>query len=320
VAEFLIQRGFISLVTLFLITVIVFTGVRMIPGDPARVMAGTEADESGLEEIRQKYGLRDPVPVQYLRWLALALRGDLGESIRTRDSVLRLVGQKLPITLQLAGYALLVALLIAVPVGVLAAVRRNTAWDYLASSVSLCGVSIPNFWLGIMLILLVSVRLRWLPASGFVPFLEDPWGNTQRLLMPAVVLGAALAAVLMRQTRNSMIEVLSADYIRTAYAKGLRTRMVVFRHAIRNGLIPVITIFGLQLGALIGGAVVTEQIFVVPGFGRLILEAVFTRDYPVVQGVVLITASSYVVINLLVDVSYSFLNPRIRIGSGRSEP
>jgi peptide/nickel transport system permease protein len=320
VAEFLVHRGFISLITLFLITVIVFTGVRMIPGDPARVMAGTEADESGLEEIRQKYGLHDPVPVQYLRWLGLALRGDLGESIRTRDSVLRLVGQKLPITLQLAGYALLVALLIAIPVGVLAAMRRNTAWDYLASSVSLCGVSIPNFWLGIMLILLVSVRLRWLPASGFVPFVQDPWGNTQRLLMPAVVLGAALAAVLMRQTRNSMIEVLSADYIRTAYAKGLRTKVVVFRHAIRNGLIPVITIFGLQLGALIGGAVVTEQIFVVPGFGRLILEAVFTRDYPVVQGVVLITASAYVLVNLLVDVSYSLLNPRIRIGGGRDEP
>jgi peptide/nickel transport system permease protein len=319
VTDFLIQRGVISLVTLFLITVIVFTGVRMIPGDPARVMAGTEADETGLEEIRQKYGLRDPIPVQYLRWLGHALRGDLGESIRTLDSVLRLVGQKLPITLQLTSYSLLVALLIAIPVGVLAAVRRNTGWDYLASTVSLCGVSIPNFWLGIMLILLVSVRLQWLPASGFVPFFQDPWGNTQRLLMPAVVLGAALAAVLMRQTRNSMIEVLSADYIRTAYAKGLRTRIVVFRHAIRNGLIPVITIFGLQLGALIGGAVVTEQIFVVPGFGRLILEAVFTRDYPVVQGVVLITASAYVLINLLVDVSYSLLNPRIRIGGGRRE-
>ena len=319
-AEFLIQRGAISLVTLFLITVIVFAGVRMIPGDPARVMAGTEADAAGLEEIRQKYGLRDPLPVQYAKWLGLALRGDLGESIRTRDSVLRLVGQKLPITLQLAAYSLLVALVIAVPVGVLAAVRRNTAWDYIASSVSLCGLSIPNFWLGIMLILLLSVRLHWLPASGFVPFLEDPWANLQRLLMPAVVLGTALAAVLMRQTRNSMIEVLSADYIRTAYAKGLRTAVVVFRHAIRNGLIPVITIFGLQLGALIGGAVVTEQIFVVPGFGRLILEAVFTRDYPVVQGVVLITASAYVLANLLVDVSYSLLNPRIRIKGGRDEP
>jgi peptide/nickel transport system permease protein len=316
VAEFLIQRSVISLVTLFIITVIVFTGVRLIPGDPARVMAGTEADESGLEEVRQKYGLRDPIPVQYVRWLALALRGDLGESIRTHDSVVRLVGQKLPITLQLAAYSIVVALVIAIPVGVLAAVRRNTAWDYLASSASLCGVSIPNFWLGIMLILMLSVRLQWLPASGFVSPLEDPWGNTQRLLMPAVVLGSALSAVLMRQTRNSMIEVLSADYIRTAYAKGLRTGVVVFRHAIRNGLIPVITIFGLQLGALIGGAVVTEQIFVVPGFGRLILEAVFTRDYPVVQGVVLITASAYVLINHLVDVSYSLLNPRIRIGGG----
>ena len=315
-AEFLVQRSAISLVTLFLITVIVFLGVRMIPGDPARVMAGTDADAAGLEEIRQKYGLRDPIPVQYVRWLSLALRGDLGESIRTRDSVLGLVGQKLPITLQLAAYSIVVALVIAIPVGVLAAVRRNTAWDYVASSVSLCGVSIPNFWLGIMLILMLSVRLQWLPASGFVSPLEDPWGNTQRLLMPAVVLGSALAAVLMRQTRNSMIETLNADYIRTAYAKGLRTGVVVFRHAIRNGLIPVITIFGLQLGALIGGAVVTEQIFVVPGFGRLILEAVFTRDYPVVQGVVLITASAYVLINLLVDVSYSLLNPRIRIGGG----
>jgi len=319
VTEFLIQRGLISLVTLFLITVIVFAGVRMIPGDPARVMAGTEADAAGLEEIRQKYGLRDPVPVQYVKWAGRALRGDLGESIRTKEPVLRLIRQKLPITLQLALYSLVIALLIAVPAGVLAAVRRNTVWDYLASGVSLCGVSIPNFWLGIMLILFLSVRLQWLPASGFVSPFEDLWGNTQRLLMPAFVLGAALAAVLMRQTRNSMIEVLSADYIRTAYAKGLRTGLVVFRHAIRNGLIPVITIFGLQLGALIGGAVVTEQIFVVPGFGRLILEGVFTRDYPIVQGVVLITASAYVVVNLLVDVSYSLLNPRIRIRGGGDE-
>jgi peptide/nickel transport system permease protein len=205
VTEFLIQRGLVSLVTLFLITVIVFAGVRMIPGDPARVMAGTEADAAGLEEVRQKYGLRDPVPVQYVKWAGRALRGDFGESIRTKEPVLRLIRQKLPITLQLALYSLTIALLIAVPAGVLAAVRRNTVWDYLASGVSLCGVSIPNFWLGIMLILFLSVRLRWLPASGFVSPFEDLWGNTQRLLMPAFVLGAALSAVLMRQTRNSMI-------------------------------------------------------------------------------------------------------------------
>jgi peptide/nickel transport system permease protein len=317
VLEFVVQRAFISLLTLLLISLIVFTGVRLIPGDPARVLAGTDADESSLEEVRRKYGLDDPIPLQYVRWVGLLLRGDLGESIRTRESVARIVRLKLPITIQLAAYALGIALLIAMPIGVFSAVRRNSAWDYLASGVSLCGVSIPNFWLGIMLILFFSVRLGWLPASGYVPLTQDPLGNTRRMLMPAFVLGTALAAVLMRQTRNSMIEVLSADYIRTAYSKGLGTVVVVFHHAIRNGLIPIITIFGLQMGALISGAVVTEQIFVVPGFGRLIVEAVFTRDYPLVQGVVLITASSYVLINLLVDISYSLLNPRIRVkGSG----
>jgi peptide/nickel transport system permease protein len=225
------------------------------------------------------------------------------------------VAGKLPITIELAGLSILVALALAIPAGVFAAVRRNSVWDVLVSAVSLCGVSIPNFWLGIMLILLVSVRLGWLPASGFVPWWEDPVGNLQRMIMPAVVLGTALAAVLMRQTRNAMIEVLSADYVRTARAKGVAQRGVVFRHAIRNALIPVVTILGLQTGALMGGAVVTEQIFVVPGFGRLIVEAVFTRDYPLVQGVVLVTASSYVLINLAVDVSYTVLNPRLRVAA-----
>jgi len=313
VLDYLLQRGLLSLVTLAVISLVVFTGVRLIPGDPARVLAGTDADEAGLDEVREKYGLNDPIPVQYLRWVGLALRGDLGESIRTREPVARTVAMKLPITLELASLSLLVALAIAIPAGVFAALRRNTAWDALANGVSLCGLSVPNFWLGIMLILLVSVRLGWLPASGFVPLLEDPLGNVKRMLMPAFVLGTGLAAVLMRQTRNAMIEVMSADYIRTAYSKGLRQRAVVLRHAIRNGLIPVVTILGLQMGALMSGAVVTEQIFVVPGFGRLIVEAVFTRDYPLVQGVVLITASAYVLINLLVDLSYSLLNPRIRI-------
>jgi len=257
--------------------------------------------------------------VQYLRWVGLALQGDLGESIRTRQSVAWMVATKLPITIELACVSIAVALAIAIPAGVLAAVRRHSVWDLLASGVSLCGVSVPNFWLGIMLILLVAVRLGWLPASGFVPLTEDPLGNAKRMIMPALVLGTGLAAVLMRQTRNAMIEVLSADYIRTARSKGLGGGAVVMRHALRNGLIPVVTILGLQMGALMGGAVVTEQIFVIPGFGRLVVEAVFTRDYPIVQGVVLITASSYVLINLLVDVSYSFLNPRIRIrGAGET--
>jgi peptide/nickel transport system permease protein len=313
VLEFLVHRAAISVVTLFVISLIVFTGVRMIPGDPARVMAGTDADDAGLAEIREKYGLNDAVVVQYLRWLRLTVGGDLGESIRTREPVIRTVGRKLPITIELAVLSLLVAVAIAIPVGVLSAVRRNSLWDYLANGASLCGLSVPSFWLGIMLILFFSVRLGVLPASGFVSLWEDPVANVKRMIMPAFVLGTALTAVLMRQTRNSMIEILSADYIRTARSKGLAGRVVVFRHAIRNGLIPVVTILGLQMGALMGGAVVTEQIFVVPGFGRLIVEAVFTRDYPLVQGVVLITASAYVLINLLVDVSYTVLDPRIRV-------
>jgi peptide/nickel transport system permease protein len=319
VLDFLARRLAISAVTFLLITLIVFTGVRMIPGDPARVMAGTDADEAGLQEIRVKYGLTDPIPVQYVRWLTLALQGDLGESIRTREPVVKTVAMKLPITMQLAAFALVIAIGIAIPAGIFSAIRRNTVWDLLANAVSLCGVSIPSFWLGIMLILFLSVRFHVLPASGFVPFFDDPLGNLQRMIMPAFVLGTALAAVLMRQTRNSMIEVLSANYIRTAYSKGLAERVVVFRHALRNGLIPIVTILGLQMGTLMGGAVVTEQIFVVPGFGRLIVEAVFTRDYPLVQGVVLITASAYVLINLLVDVSYSLMNPRIRVKGSAGE-
>jgi peptide/nickel transport system permease protein len=312
--EFLVRRAFISAVTLVLVSLIVFAGVRAIPGDPARVLAGAEADEAGLEEIREKYGLKDNVAVQYLRWAGHAVRGDLGVSIRTRESVIRTVAAKLPITVELTVLSILVALAIALPAGVIAAVRRNSAWDVLMSGLSLGGVSIPNFWLGIMLILLVSVRLGWLPASGYVAPWVDPLDNVRRMIMPALVLGTGLAAVLMRQTRNAMIEVLGADYIRTARAKGLAQPAVVIRHALRNSLIPVVTILGLQMGALMSGAVVTEQIFVVPGFGRLVVESVFTRDYPLVQGVVLITASAYVLINLLVDISYSVLNPRIRIG------
>ena len=217
-ADFLVRRGAISLITLVVASVVVFTGVRLIPGDPARVLAGTDADDASIEAIRAKYGLRDPIGVQYFRWLGLVLRGDLGESIRTRIAVTRIVGQKLPITLELTAYALGASLLIALPAGILSAVRRNTLWDYLTSGVSLCGLSVPNFWLGIMLILLLSVRLGWLPASGWVPLLQDPVDNLRHFLMPSIVLGAALSGVLLRQIRTSMIEVLSADYVRTARA------------------------------------------------------------------------------------------------------
>ncbi len=314
--DYLARRLAVSALVLLLVSLIVFGGLRFLPGDPARVMAGTEADDAGLQEIRQRYGLDRPVPVQYVSWLGQVLQGNLGESIRTREPVTRIVVQKLPITFELAVLAMLVAAGIGIPMGILSAIRRNTAWDWMANALSLSGVSIPNFWFGILLILLFAVQLHWLPASGYVPPFEGLWQNAQRMLMPAVVLGTALSAYLMRQTRNSMLEVLAQDYIRTARAKGVEERRVVIRHALRNGLLPVITILGLQAGDLISGAVVTEQIFVIPGFGRLILEAVFNRDYPMVQGVVLFTCSGYVLINLLVDVAYSWANPRIRVGGG----
>jgi peptide/nickel transport system permease protein len=307
------RLGFAALM-LVGVSVVLFTLMRLAPGGPEAVLVGGEFSQEAAAQIRQRLGLDRPLVLQYGSWALAALRGDLGRSFKTGDPVATLIGDRLGATVQLTGGALGFALAVAVPLGVLAAVRRDTAWDTLGSAVSLFGVSFPSFWLGIMLILLLSVRLHWLPASGFVPIWENPLSNLERMVMPAFVLGAGLAAVLMRQTRNSMIEILGADYIRTAWSKGLAGRAVIFRHAFRNGLIPVVTILGLQTGALMGGAVVTEQIFVVPGFGRLIVEAVFTRDYPLVQGVVLITASTYVLVNLLVDLSYSVLNPRIRIG------
>jgi peptide/nickel transport system permease protein len=314
--EYLARRLAISALVLGLVSLAVFGGLRALPGDPARVLAGTEADDTGLQEIRERYGLDRPIPVQYLSWIGQVAQGHLGESIRTREPVVRTVGIKLPITLELAGLALLVAAGIGIPMGILSAIRRNSFWDWVANGLSLTGTSIPNFWFGILLILVFAVSLHWLPASGYAPPFEQPIENLVRMIMPAIVLGTALSAFLMRQTRNSMLEVLAQDYIRTARAKGVSGRTVLIRHALRNSLLPVITILGLQAGDLISGAVVTEQIFVIPGFGRLILEAVFNRDYPMVQGVVLITCTGYVGINLLVDFAYSWANPRIRVQGG----
>ena len=304
--EFLIRRVAISIVTLMVISMVVFTGVRMIPGDPARVMAGTDADAAGLEEIRAKYGLNDPIPVQYARWAALALQGDLGRSIRTRDPVSVTVAKKLPITVELACLAVLIALAIAIPAGVLAAVRRNTAWDVLASGASLCGVSVPNFWLGIMLMLLFGVTLRWLPTSGF-----HGWPS---LVLPSVTLAAFPTALVARLTRSSLLEILGQEYIRTGRAKGLGEPRVVLRHALKNATIPLLTVLGLQIGTLLGGAVITESIFAWPGMGKLVVDAIFFRDFPVVQTILILSATIFVVINLLVDLLYSVIDPRIRYG------
>ncbi|HEX3991879.1 MAG TPA: ABC transporter permease, partial [Acetobacteraceae bacterium] len=249
---------------------------------------------------------------QYLHWMGRVLHGDLGYSWRTRQPVLALIETKLPVTLQLSVMAFAFAVAIGVPAGIVAAVQRNRFWDYLANAIGLAGLSTPTFWLGILLILLVSVDLGWLPPSGYVPLTEDWRQSLATTIMPAFVLGNAIAAVLMRHTRAAMLTALDQDYVRTARAKGLAESRVVLRHALRNALIPVVTLGALELGTLLSGAVLTEQVFSIPGFGKMIVDAVFNRDYPVVQGVVLVTALLYVMLNLLADMLYVVINPRLR--------
>ena len=308
---FLVRRILVAIPTIVLISVFVFALQKLLPGDPVLAMAGEERDPETLAYLREKYRLNDPVPVQYLSWIGGVLRGDFGISLRTGQPVLELIAQKLPVTIQLSVMALLVALLIGIPAGVLSAYRKGTWVDWIANVVALSGLSVPNFWLGIMLILLVSVRLGWLPASGYAPFLEDPVRSIQTMAMPAVVLGTALAATLMRHTRSAMLGVLRSDYVRTARAKGLAERTVLTKHALRNALIPIVTVTTLLFGELLAGAVLTEQIFTIPGFGKLVVDAVFTRDYAVVQGIVLCTGIAFIALNILADALYRVLNPRM---------
>ncbi|MFP1816092.1 ABC transporter permease [Lonsdalea quercina] len=306
------KRLLVAIPTLLIISIFVFSLQKLLPGDPILAMAGEERDPAVLELLREKYRMNDPVVYQYFYWLGAVAQGDFGVSLRTNQPVLDLIGEKLPVTLQLAVMAMFFALIIGVPIGILAAVKQNTTLDYLANVVALSGLSIPNFWLGIMLILLVSVQLGWLPASGYESLFTDPLRSLQTTLMPAFVLGTALAATLMRHTRSAMLSVMKADYIRTARAKGLSNREVVLSHAFRNALSPIITLTALLFGELLAGAVLTEQIFTIPGFGKLIVDAVFNRDYAVVQGVVMCTAVGFIVMNLLADVAAMLLNPRMR--------
>jgi peptide/nickel transport system permease protein len=313
---FILRKVGAALIVVFLASLLVFAGVRAIPGDPALAFAAEDRDPAVLEAIRDKYGLNDPLPVQYVRWIGLALQGDLGTDTRGLP-VAETIVNRLPLTLELAALALLIGAAIGIPAGVIAAVRRGKASDYAATTVALFGLSVPHFWLGLLLIIVFAVNLDWLPAGGYVSFREDPLGNLEHMLMPALVLGTGLSAVLMRQMRSAMLTSLSADYVRTARAKGLSEWSVVGRHALRNSLITITTVLGLQLGALISGAVVTEQIFGIAGFGRLTVDSVAQRDYALLQGVVLVAAVGYVVVNLVVDLTYSFINPRIRVaGTG----
>jgi len=311
-ALYVARRVAVLVPTLFFVSVLIFSLQKLLPGDAALALAGEEHDPAAVAAIRARYNLDRPAPVQYAIWMGKLLRGDLGESLRNRIPVTELLASKLPVTVELAIGSMLIALAIGIPAGVISASRRGTVIDATANLVALSGLSVPHFWLGIMLILLFAVRLGWLPASGYVAPWEDLRRNLTTILLPCIVLGTGVAGVMMRHTRSAMLETLGADYVRTARAKSVPERLVVLKHALRNALIPVITLGAIEFGRLLSGAVLTEQIFAIPGFGKMLVDGVFNRDYAVVQGVVLVSAGLYVLLNLMADVLYFLANPRLR--------
>lgn len=311
--RYLFHRAWQSAVTLLLATVVVFLGIRALPGDPALALAGEDRTPEALAAIRREYGLDQSQLVQFWRFLTHAVQGDLGVSVRTGQPVSSMLATAIPVTIELSLLAIAIAVVLGVGAGVVAAVRRGRPAEWVANAFALLGLSVPHFWLGLVAILYLSVATGLFPASGFVPLGEGVADNLHHIILPALILGTGLSAVIMRQTRSAMLDALSTDYVRTAEAKGLRPSAVIGRHALRNSLIVVVTIVGLQLGGLISGAVVTEQIFGLPGFGKLTIDAVFQRDYPVIQAVVLVTATAYIVINFAVDLLYSLIDPRVRV-------
>ena len=298
---------------LFFVSLVVFSLVHTLPGDPAILFLGEEADLATIAQFRARLGFDRPLTVQYLDWAGRALRGDLGRSIRTNQPVTEAILQRLPVTFELMAAALVISVAIAVPMGILSAVKRNSGVDVLSTLFALVGFSLPGFWLGLMLIYLFSLFFRWLPPSGFVPLATSVPDNVRSLVLPAITLGTALAALVTRQLRSGMLEVLRQDYVRTAQAKGLGQRAVVGKHALKNALISVVTVIGLQIGGLLGNTIITETLFALPGVGRLMIDSIFSRDFFVVQGVILFLAIGYVASNLVVDVLYSYLDPRIRL-------
>ncbi|MEW6047681.1 MAG: ABC transporter permease [Bacillota bacterium] len=314
-AGFLARRFLLTVPVLFLVSLFVFSLLHFIPGDPATVILGPEAPAEARLALRQKLGLDLPLPVQYLRWTGRVLRGDLGRSLVDNQPVSLLIAQRLPATLELAVFSFALATAIALPLGILGAVRRRTVTDYASSIFALAGLSVPHFWLGILLIILFALRLRWLPASGYVPLTDSLARNLAAMVLPAVATGFRSAATVARFMRSSLLDVLRAEHVRTARAKGLPEWAVLLRHGVRNALIPVITASGLQVAGLLSGLVITETIFTIPGFGRLIVDAIFTRDIPVVQGAVLVSALMVIGINLVVDVLYALADPRIKVST-----
>ena len=308
----ILRRLAATIPVLLLVTAGVFALIHLTPGDPIDAMMAESVDDSVKRELRRDLGLDRPLYLQYASWMGRLLQGDLGRSIRNSEPVIQNVGRRIRPSLELAGLAMAISLMVATPIGILSAARRNSPIDRVGTSFALFGICMPNFLIALLLIFVFGVTLRWLPISGYVDPLEEPWEGLRSLALPAITLGLALAAVITRTLRSSMLEALSEDYIRTARAKGLADGAVVRRHALRNALIPVVTVLGLQLGTLIGGAVITEYVFALPGVGRLVVDAVFARDYPLVQGVVLLIAVGFILSNLAVDLLYGWIDPRIR--------
>jgi len=310
-----ISKRLIAMIpVLFLVSVIVFTLIRLIPGDPAIAMLGEEATPQMIASLRAEFGLDQPIPVQYAIWLGRVLRGDLGNSTRAHQPVTQAITERLPATIELTLLSLLISLTIAIPIGIISATQRNSKMDLLSTTLALMGVSMPNFFLALLLSFVFSLNLRLLPNIGYVPITQNLRENLIDMIMPAITLSAATLAIVARLTRSSLLEVLNLEYIRTARAKGLAERAIIIRHALKNAMIPVVTIVGLQVGALLGGAVITESIFVLPGVGKLAVDAIFSRDFPIIQGVVLFFSVVFLGVNLIVDVLYAFLDPRIHFG------
>jgi peptide/nickel transport system permease protein len=313
-SEFILRRLVSMIPVLFIVSVISFCLLYVLPGDPAIALLGEEAgNEATYQGLREELGLNAPIWVQYANWLGRTLRGDLGTSIRTGEPVAAVLGQRAPVSLYVGAAGLIVGILIGIPTAVISAVRPGSRLDMVATVFSLAGVAIPGFWLALLLIYLFGVYLRWLPPSGYTPPNEDLALSLKMLLMPALVLGTSSAAIIMRQARSALIETLRQDYVRVARAKGLSENRVLFTHAFKNAMIPVLTIIGLQVGGLVSGAAIAETVFAIPGVGRAAVDAIFFRDYPVLQGAVLMLTLAVMVANLLTDLTYGYLDPRIRM-------
>ncbi len=309
---YVIRRLVYAVPVLFFVSLVVFCLSMQALGDPVVLMLGQDADAQTIARLRQDLGFNRPIHVQYLDWAGHIVRGDFGRSFRLPYGVVDLILARLPVTVELAVLALLLAIAIAIPLGTLAALHHNRRLDLAASALAVVGVSMPNFWLGILLILVFALTLRWLPSSGYVSPLDDPLGNLRLMILPALTLSAAYAGTLTRIVRSSVLEVLNQDYVRTARGKGLAERHLLIGHCLRNALVPAVTVIGVEFGRMLGGAVVTETIFGLPGVGRLVVDAIVGRDYPVVQGVVLFLTAAAVASSLVVDVVYAYLDPRIR--------